>query len=255
MYHQHGRSVSTQTIATSAPVWPPAEEHGEEDQAPEPEPPETAPVPGPQAPVPVSSPAPHPPSSAPANISGARPKVRHQCMFAGCTKSFSQRGDLVRHEGSHEGSHEGTVFKCDKCPSTFTLKKNLVRHLNAHTDGFMCNVCGTKMSSKQALAAHLNIHTEERPYLCPNPGCNKAYSTKGNLKKHLAGCGLSSEEKKTIQCPGCPTRVSTKDALKYHLQSAHTHHGAYVCPRCAKALNSRGALKLHVCSEGYTLHV
>ena len=219
---------------------PPAEEYGEEDQAPEPEPPETAPAPGPQAPVPISSPAPHPPSS------GARPKVRHQCMFAGCTKSFNQRGDLVRHKGSHEG----TVFKCDKCPSTFTLKKNLVKHLNAHTDGFMCNVCGKKMSSKQALAAHLNIHTEERPYPCPNPGCNKGYSTKGNLKKHLAGCGLSSVEKKTIQCPECPTRVSTKDALKYHLESAHTHCGAYVCPRCAKALNSRGALKLHVCSEG-----
>ena len=117
VYHQHCRSVSTQTIATSPPVWLPAEEYGEKDQAPEPEPPETAPVPGPQTPVPVSSPAPHPPSSAPANISGARPKVRHQCMFAGCTKSFSQRGDLVRHEGSHEG----TVFKCDKCPSTFTL--------------------------------------------------------------------------------------------------------------------------------------
>ena len=116
VYHQHCKSVSIQTIATRPPVLPPAEEYGEEDQVPEPEPPETAPVPGPQAPVPVSSPAPHPPSS------GTRPKVRHQCMFAGCTKSFSQRGDLVRHEGSHEG----TVFKCDKCPSTFTLKKTLL---------------------------------------------------------------------------------------------------------------------------------
>ena len=59
-----------------------------------------------------------PPSARPKKM---RQQGMFQCLYPGCTKSFTRKHDLTRHEGQHEGD----VFKCEMCPSEFTLNRNL----------------------------------------------------------------------------------------------------------------------------------
>jgi len=47
------------------------------------------------------------------------------------------------------------MFKCDQCPSTFSRKDNLIRHIKNH-DGlrFLCTVCPSTFSYKTGLNKH-----------------------------------------------------------------------------------------------------
>lgn len=47
-----------------------------------------------------------------------------------------------------------------------------------------CKYCLKKLSSGQSLREHLYIHTGEKPYLCNEPGCNKAFRYGSLLSIH-----------------------------------------------------------------------
>ena len=133
------------------------------------------------------------------------------------------------------------------CPSEFTLKKNLAKHLKFHQDSFICQVCGAKMSKCPVFAQPSQCkHPGAK---CENEGCSKRYTSVTALRKHQKGCGLSIEEKKKIQCPECPIKVATRDSLKYHLKDIHSNPGSFVCQRCGKTMNCHGAYKKCVCSQ------
>lgn len=48
----------------------------------------------------------------------------------------------------------------------------------------VCKYCFKKLSSGQSLREHLYIHTGEKPYLCNEPGCNKAFRYGSLLSIH-----------------------------------------------------------------------
>lgn len=65
----------------------------------------------------------------------------------------------------------------------------------------------------------------ERPYVCPIPGCGKAYKNPNGLKYHaLHGHDAASEAvEKPHKCPivTCGKRYKNPNGLKYHLSHAH----------------------------------
>lgn len=79
-----------------------------------------------------------------------------QCKFIGCTKSYSSKYNLRRHIESNHSK----------------VKR------------FRCRKCGKYLSSKQNLQEHRYTHTQEKPYVCKEPLCGKAFRQSSQLSNH-----------------------------------------------------------------------
>ncbi|OMJ81754.1 hypothetical protein SteCoe_17693 [Stentor coeruleus] len=79
-----------------------------------------------------------------------------QCKFMGCTKSYSSKYNLRRHIESNHSK----------------VKR------------FRCRKCGKYLSSKQNLQEHRYTHTQEKPYVCKEPLCGKAFRQSSQLSNH-----------------------------------------------------------------------
>ncbi|KAF8902668.1 hypothetical protein CPB85DRAFT_1199759, partial [Mucidula mucida] len=48
-----------------------------------------------------------------------------------------------------------------------------------------CPVCGKKFSRPSGLKIHVTTHTGEKPYICPEEGCGRAFSVQSNMRRHV----------------------------------------------------------------------
>jgi uncharacterized Zn-finger protein len=48
-----------------------------------------------------------------------------------------------------------------------------------------CQVCGTLCKRPSGLIQHLRTHTGEKPFVCPVPDCQQAFSVKSNMVRHF----------------------------------------------------------------------
>ncbi|KIY69513.1 hypothetical protein CYLTODRAFT_349295 [Cylindrobasidium torrendii FP15055 ss-10] len=48
-----------------------------------------------------------------------------------------------------------------------------------------CNICGKRFSRPSGLKIHVTTHTGEKPYVCSEDGCGRAFSVQSNMRRHV----------------------------------------------------------------------
>ena len=80
------------------------------------------------------------------------------------------------------------MFICNlpDCSKVFTTKYSLQRHQALHKGDkpYSCRVCGKKFALNQSLKEHSFTHTKERPYACGINGCLKSFRHPSELSLH-----------------------------------------------------------------------
>ncbi len=137
-----------------------------------------------------------------------------------CGMEFKYKNEFNTHELEHTS---GNPNQCHLCKKSFQIKTRLVRHLkNVHFDGsrdFLCTICGKSFKERGSQLKHeRNVHTTVNNFLCPQPGCNKAFKAKDNLTGHLKithrlGVGLP--------CQDCGRVFTTRRILNKHREKKH----------------------------------
>ncbi|XP_078538250.1 zinc finger protein 425-like isoform X3 [Lissotriton helveticus] len=112
------------------------------------------------------------------------PNLQHNMRMFSCTqcnKSYSLKGELIRHMITHSGVRP---YPCTECEKSFFQMPHLIRHQTTHSGEkpFVCTFCHKRFNRKDYLNAHRRIHTGERPYKCTE--CEKSFTWKGELNQH-----------------------------------------------------------------------
>jgi uncharacterized Zn-finger protein len=55
----------------------------------------------------------------------------------------------------------------------------------AVADRYTCPECQKTFSRPSSLRIHKHSHTGERPYVCTVKGCERAFSVRSNLRRHM----------------------------------------------------------------------
>ncbi|KAL8733849.1 MAG: hypothetical protein Q9166_001837 [cf. Caloplaca sp. 2 TL-2023] len=175
-----------------------------------------------------------------------------------CGQDFETAGKLRAHEGR---VHGGQRFWCSICITDTASEGNPMKQgLKDGAAGFStyaqlqehiktthppeCGTCGLVCSSQRELKSHVEVRhgtlsvDDRKTFVCPEPGCGRAFTKKGNLNVHVEAthkakkyvCGeVSLESLKNVEGwdgrNACGRALSTKGSLQNHIRTVHMGMG------------------------------
>ncbi|KAK7077695.1 hypothetical protein SK128_024148 [Halocaridina rubra] len=116
--------------------------------------------------------------------------------------------------------HGEAKHPCETCGQRFTVRSDLMRHLNtAHSTlkPYDCDLCGEKFVTSDALRYHRNkVHSTVTHYC---EFCDKRYKWKGELRTHVQRNHV--EHKERFQCSLCSRNYADRRKLRLHMTTKH----------------------------------
>uniref|UniRef100_M4BNG3 C2H2-type domain-containing protein n=1 Tax=Hyaloperonospora arabidopsidis (strain Emoy2) TaxID=559515 RepID=M4BNG3_HYAAE len=108
------------------------------------------------------------------------------CPVPTCSGRFHRKFTLREHLKTHTGEqpHQCPVERCGK---RFSTSGNLARHRKLHAvHKLNCPTpqCSREFTDPEKLTRHLKVHLAGTSHTCTIDGCNKTFSTSGNLTRH-----------------------------------------------------------------------
>lgn len=198
-----------------------------------------------------------------------RPSANHTIQCEQCKEVFSNDYELRRHKYQ---AHNGALpVRCAYCHKGFVSMAFLSRHTqhfhpdklnNSNYASATCSNCGCAFSSINKLRLHLHrprdengrcieIMHEVAPYqeragqvrrqrLHSCHHCNKRFSTRATLEKHMA-----THEAVTYGCNECTTTFENVNQLKQHVMQLHVKPRYLKCDHCDKRFCYMRELQQH----------
>ncbi|XP_011176783.1 zinc finger protein 93 [Zeugodacus cucurbitae] len=195
--------------------------------------------------------------------------VTHTIQCEQCKEVYSNDYELRRHKYQ---AHNGALpVRCEYCHKGFVSMAFLSRHtqhfhpekLNSNNyASATCSNCGCAFSSIHKLRLHLQRPRDEngrcveivhevapyqerarqlrRPRLHSCQHCNKRFSTRATLEKHM-----STHEAVTYGCNECTTTFENANELKQHVMQLHVKPRYLKCEHCDKRFCYMRELQQH----------
>ncbi|KAK2168145.1 hypothetical protein LSH36_20g12025 [Paralvinella palmiformis] len=144
--------------------------------------------------------------------------------------------------------HKTTI--CDMCGKVLCGISSLKRHIDYIHIGmrpFVCPVpgCGKAFKGRIALKIHSNVHTDQHNYKCKFPGCGKRYKNPNSLSTHKRTHYNIKRQRRVCPHEGCDKVYASDTAFRCHLNT-HTNPGCNKCTFCGKTLADANSLARHV---------
>jgi len=152
-----------------------------------------------------------------------------RCSYHGCEKVFDKPCRLKAHEVFHTGEKP---FGCDfpGCQWRFPTSSKLSRHKRSHNNDrkYECRVMNCKRMFIRA--EHLkdheqSVHSGKRNFNCPVDGCDKTFSLKSAIYKHVQKTHAMQHNtiRVVFKCPvpECSKRYVSKTAFRSHISKYH----------------------------------
>ncbi|CAH2085856.1 unnamed protein product [Euphydryas editha] len=190
-------------------------------------------------------------------------KTKVRDFVCQCGAVFHSRAKLLWHKETHDEKPKACLYCSDK----FVHAASLTRHVRrSHNEYFLseraekgrvenvpCPVC-KQMYLRSNLRAHLLTHSGKRPYHCII--CNKAFTTKWNLKLHR--WTHLSRSAKPFKCNLCKGAFIRHTDYVSHM-NAHKSVRPYTCNYCGcqfiRKYNCQRHVREHEMAKKYVCKV
>ncbi|XP_072929397.1 uncharacterized protein [Epargyreus clarus] len=187
-------------------------------------------------------------------------KVRDYVCHCGAV--YHSRAKLLWHKETHEERPKACLHCSDKFVHAASLTRHVRRTHNAYylserargkVDNVPCPVC-KQLYLRTNLRAHLQTHSGKRPFVCIV--CNKAFTTKWNLKLHR--WTHASRSAKPFKCNLCKGAFIRQTEYISHM-NAHKSVKPYTCKYCGcqfiRKYNCQRHVREHETAKKYVCKV
>lgn len=192
-----------------------------------------------------------------ASSGGRHPYARSQVLCTLCHCTFSNKGNLTRHQATCTGPtlpKASLGLKCERCDKHFAQKWNLGCHqrictgpkVPVTTADLTCPKCGKLFSSKAYCVQHTSLCTGPKPasiLACEN--CGKRFGDAWSCKRHQSTCTgpklpLTGTE---LTCNKCGFLFTTAFSLNRHRRGCGV---VYNCTKgCGATFTDKRAYRNH----------
>ena len=142
----------------------------------------------------------------------------------------------------HMVKHKEPSLSCDKCGKTFLRRQNQHDHVCVDDAGEEVRIkwCSLPIGTgTNDASARMKLKQDPDHLTCSL--CDKTFTTKTNLKKHVLSHGAKTEE-----CPKCGKFFHHKYYLREHIKHTHSVGKKSICPHCGKLLKNHFSLNAHM---------
>ena len=137
---------------------------------------------------------------------------------------------------------EEVPLQCTVCQKTFTIARNLTRHMAVHSredETCQCPHCDKVFQSNRYLQLHIKVHAEQKPFKCDD--CDASFGGITKLKKHR---GKEHNIHEQHICPICGMIYKHRKTLDDHMLD-HDSTSSFLCSQCGKSFNRPSTYRLH----------
>ncbi|XP_022829377.1 zinc finger protein 525-like isoform X2 [Spodoptera litura] len=104
--------------------------------------------------------------------------------------------------------------------------------------------CASYFDRPYRLAQHFLAHNNIRPFPCNQPNCNKAYTNKSHLDRHMNSVHLPQEKDVVYSCSQCMKPFANRQNLKRHINTVHAVQ--FTCDLCKMTYKKKNQLTAHM---------